>query len=350
MLPSQSMAKRATPSSKSGSKSAGSAGKSAGALGAGQRFIVLSGKETFLQQQRTGELREALKESFGEIDLLRFDGKEADAAIVLDECRSFGLIAAHKLVIVDDAEELVKEATRPLFERYAEAPCEGTTLLLRSSGWRPGRLDKMVTVIKCEEFKHDEEGAAWAVRRAADAHGYKLDPSAAEELVRRTGLSLSRLESELGKLALASDKGRVDVQAVLSLVGQTRQLEPWPLREHLLGGNPERAIRYIRNTLENSKNTEIPLLFACTSLARDLYACTAAQPLRIPRGELATRLGKRNDWFIRDALAAAPKLTPAQAGTLLKACARADSHTKSGVGRTDRTLETLAILFAEHVR
>lgn len=350
VLPSPAMAKGTTPSSKTSPKSASAAGKAPGVLGAGQRFVILSGKETFLQQQRTGELREALKRVFGEIDLLRFDGKEADAALVLDECRSFGLIAAHKLVIVDDAEELVKESTRPLFERYAESPCEGTTLLLRSNSWRPGRLDKMVTVIKCEECKHDPEAASWAVRRAADAHGYKLDPAAAEELVKRTGLSLARLDSELGKLALAADTGRVDRSAVMSLVGQSRQLEPWPLRERLLAGNAEDAIRYIRDTLDNSKNTEIPLLFACTSLARDLYACTAAQALRISRAELATRLGKRNEWFIRDALAAAPKLTPARAAPLLKACTRADAHAKSGVGRTDRTLETLAVLFAEHVR
>lgn len=345
------MAKRPAPASKPASRSVReSAGKSAGALGSGERFVVLCGKESFLQQQRTGELRDALKDTFGEIDLLRFDGKEADAAAVLDECRSFGLIATHKLVIVDDAEEIVKEGTRPLFERYAEAPCEGTTLLLRSNSWRAGRLDKMVTVIRCEEFKRDEEGIAWAMRRAADAHGYKLEPTAAEELIKRTGISLSRLDSELGKLALASERGRVDRQAVLSLVGQTRQLEPWPLRERLLAGDAESAIKYIRDTLENSKNTEIPLLFACTSLARDLYSCTAAQPLRLPRGELASRLGKRNEWFIRDALAAAPRLTPAHTAPLLKACTRADAHAKSGVGRTDRTLETLAILFAEHVR
>lgn len=344
------MAKRPAASSTTASKPAGGAGKAAGALGAGERFVVLSGKETFLQQQRTGELREALKGAFGEIDTLRYDGKEADAAAVLDECRSFGLIATHKLVIVDDAEELVKEATRPLFERYAQAPCEGTTLLLRSNLWRPGKLDKMVTVIKCEEFKHDEEGAAWAMRRATDAHGYKLDPAGAEELVKRTGLSLARLDSELGKLALAADKGLVDRKAVLSLVGQTRALEPWPLRSHLLAGNAENAIGYIRDTLENSKNTEIPLLFACTSLARDLYSCAAAQPLRIPPAQLATRLGKRGEWFIRDALAAASKLSPARTAPLLKACTRADAHAKSGVGRTDRTLETLAVLFAEHMR
>ncbi|MCL4222750.1 MAG: DNA polymerase III subunit delta [Phycisphaerales bacterium] len=346
------MAKRPATSPKAASKPAGAAGKAIGTLGAGagDRFIVLSGRETFLQQQRTGELREALKVAFGEIDTLRFDGKEADAAAVLDECRSFGLIATHKLVIVDDAEELVKEATRPLFERYAQAPCEGTTLVLRSSLWRPGKLDKMVTVIKCEEFKRDEEGVAWAVRRAADAYGYRLDTAAAEELVERTGLSLARLDSELGKLALAADRGRVDRQAVLSLVGQTRPLEPWPLRERLLAGNAESAIKYMRDTLENSKNTEIPLLFACTSLARDLYACAAAQPLRIPPAQLAARLGKRKESFIRDALAAATKLSPARAAPLLKACTRADAHAKSGVGRTDRTLETLAVLFAEHMR
>lgn len=339
------MAKR---SSSSGS-TARSSGKGATALGAEVRFVVLSGKESFLQQHRTAELRDALREHFGEIDVLRFDGKDADAAGVLDECRSFGLIAAHKLIIVDDAEAMVKEEARPLFERYAQTPCEGTTLLLRSTAWRPGKLDKMVTVIKCEEFK-EPEAAGWAMRRAQESHGYKLDPQAAEELINRAGTSLGRLDSELAKLALAADKGKVDFETVRSLVAMTRQLEPWPLRSALLSADPQRSIRYIRDTLENSKNTEIPLLFACTSLARDLHSCALAQRMRVSQSELASRLGKRSDWFIKDSYTAARNLSPRQTSPLLKACTRADAHAKSGVGRTDRTLEMLAVLFAEHLR
>lgn len=332
------------------SSSPRSSAKPAASLGPDARFVVLAGKESFLQQQHTAALRDALRAEHGEIDILRIDGKTADAAAVLDECRSFGLIAQHKLVIVDDAEELVKEHARPLFERYAQSPCEGTTLLLRSGGWRPGKLDKMVTVVKCEEFKQDPEAAAWAVRRAADEYGYKLDPAAAEELIHRAGLSLGRLDSELGKLVLAADKGKVDRETVRSLVAMTRQLEPWPLRQALLSGGAEGSVRYIRDTLENNRNTEIPLLFACTSLARDLHSCVLAQGVRLSQAELATRLGKRSEWFIKDSYAAARRLNPSQTAPLLKACARADAHAKSGVGRTDRSLETLAVLFAEHLR
>lgn len=313
------------------------------------RFAVLAGKESFLHQHYTAELREALRERFGPIDVLRFDSRDVDAATVLDECRSFGLIASHKLIIVDEAEQLVKEEARPLFERYAQSPCEGTTLLLRSAAWRAGKLDKMVTVLKCDEFQ-EPEAVGWAVRRAEEAYGCTLDRQAADELIHRTGTSLARLDSELAKLALAARGGRVDREMVRSLVAMTRQLEPWPLRSALLSGDPQRAIRYIRDTLENARNTEIPLLFACTSLARDLHSCAIAQRMRVPQGELASRLGKHSDWFIKDAYVAARRLSPQQTAPLLKACVRADAHAKSGVGRTDRTLEMLAVLFAELVR
>ncbi|RMH12471.1 MAG: DNA polymerase III subunit delta [Planctomycetota bacterium] len=319
------------------------------ALSPDDRFIILSGKETFLHHEHTSRLRDALKEKFGQLDVIRFDGQSVDVAAVLDECRSFGLLAAHKLVIVDDAEQLVREDARPLFERYAQSPCEGATLVLRSSAWRPGKLDKLATVIRCDPLK-EPEAIGWAVRRARDAHGLTLEQPAAAELIGRTGTDLAHLDADLAKLALAAADGRATRDIVRTLVAMTRQLEPWPLREALLSGSAERSIRHIRETLENTRNTEIPLLFACSNLARDLHSCVLAQQLRISQAELASRLGKKSPWQIKDAYAAARKLDPSRTAALLKACTRADAHAKSGVGHTDRTLETLSVLFAQSMR
>src|SRR5438067_13461259 len=79
---------------------------------ASPRIVILHGKEPFIRAQKTTEIRAALVKEHGGVDSFAFDGASATAADVLDECRSFGLIAQHKLVILDNAEQLVKEDTR----------------------------------------------------------------------------------------------------------------------------------------------------------------------------------------------------------------------------------------------
>src|SRR4051794_25098969 len=70
-------------------------------LSADCRFVILHGKEAYIRLERTSQLRDALAKAFGGVDTVTFNGSTTSAADVLDECRSFGLIAQHKLVIVE---------------------------------------------------------------------------------------------------------------------------------------------------------------------------------------------------------------------------------------------------------
>src|SRR5262249_44697926 len=99
--------------------------KAPGALTAEHRIVVLIPKAPFVQGEFTAQLKDALVAAHGAIDAFRFEGPAATAAAVLDECRTFGLMQEHKLVVVDQADQLVKEENRPLVERYAAAPCAG---------------------------------------------------------------------------------------------------------------------------------------------------------------------------------------------------------------------------------
>ena len=67
--------------------------------------VILHGKDEFLRQQYTGQLKHELGEVHGSdgVQMVRFDGVTAQVADILDECRSMGLMAPHKLVVVDAA-------------------------------------------------------------------------------------------------------------------------------------------------------------------------------------------------------------------------------------------------------
>lgn len=321
----------------------------------GIRIVIMHGKELFLRHESTARLMTALRAEYGEVDAFTFSGSEANAADVLDECRSFGLIAAHKVVIVDEADELVKQDARPLFERYAQNPSEGATLVLRSGNWKAGNLDKMVakvgSIIPCKEMKDPNEAIRWANHRAEEGHGVRIDRNAVAALVDRVGNGLGRIDMELAKLAIGAENGVIRLNQVEELVAATKSLEPWPLQDALLSGNAEYGIKYIRDTIRSApRGVEIPLIYTATTLARDLHACTIAQHLRLSINEVADRTGKKGTYTIKNVYPKARGLDVRQTAGLVAACVRADAHAKSGVGVAQRSLEMLTIGFSRVMR
>jgi DNA polymerase III delta subunit len=145
------------------------AAKSSGSPGPEHRVVLLHGANTFLAAEYTTQLKDKLQAAHGALDVLHFDGKEHKLADVLDECRSFGLMQQHKMVVVDSAEELVKEDNRPLVERYAEQPTEGATLVLRATKWYKGKLDDKIAavgiMVECGDIG-EAMARTWAIRRA----------------------------------------------------------------------------------------------------------------------------------------------------------------------------------------
>ena len=147
--------------------------------------VVLIGKEPFLQAEFTSQLKDLLTARHGEIESFRFDGaggnSQTSLAAVLDECRTFGLMVTHKLVIVDNADELIKEDNRPLMERYASAPCQSATLVPRCDKWNKGKLDALIKAGLREGVKVMIGGApvSQAFADEIGADGYAKDSTLA---------------------------------------------------------------------------------------------------------------------------------------------------------------------------
>jgi DNA polymerase III delta subunit len=333
-------------------------------------IIVLHGSESFLIAERTREVRAALEQAHGKPDVFAFDGASVSAAEVLDECRSFGLMAGHKLVIVDNAQEFVKEHTRPLLERYAQAPAEGATLLLRATRWFPGNLDKLIVsaggaVVKCAAPDRENEARPWAlmfVARRVGKHQAAIEPEASEKLYELVGPDLGRLDSELAKLAVAAalqaghaaatkeqreQRPPVITAALVSeLVGATRvEDKVWVIQTPLLSGEPERAVRAVRECIGQWRQPWVRVNWQLADTARRLYA--AAQGLRAGQSPQAMA-GSLKVWgdSMGPFFAAAKRLGPAGARRLLRDCVEADARGKSGLGDPDRTCERLAVRYA----
>lgn len=348
------------------------------------RFVILHGKERFKQDEWLRVLREAMTKAHGAggVDTVRFDGQQGSKVLadIMDECRSVGLMQAFKIVLVDNADLLVKtdeddEAAAPkavgrgkrvraalsprdILENYAEAPSDSAVLVLRATTWRPGNLDKAVAampggsgaVIKCEPPSL-EDAASWAMRRAQKRHQTTIDAESAALLVNSVGADLARIDTELAKLALAAGGGGAPITPALvrQMVGITREEQFWAIQSALLTGRASDGLEQLRDLIEVSRHDEVPIAFSMLEMARKVHFAAQAKKAGVSIGSLAGALkifGPGRDEQIA-ALTNAAGMGPEAALELYSKAIATDAAGKSGVGEPVRNLETLIVRFAE---
>jgi DNA polymerase III delta subunit len=315
------------------------------------RIAILHGSEAFIRSLETQKIREQLIKRHGEVESFVFDGADTEAALVLDECRSFGLMATHKLVIVDNAANLVKEHTRPLFEKYAQQPVESATLVLRDDHWHAGKLDKFVeavgVVIKCDQRKPDE-AIPWIIAHAKAVHSTVIDKEIATLLVSRVGSSYGKLDREVAKLAAAAgvdEAGKplpITRELVAQFVGISREEAAWGIQSSLLSGDASRSLAHLRHILDISRQPPPLVMFAMLDLARKLHGVSAGSKAGTEMSLLSKSLKIWGDGQYL-LVETARRLHPRDTFAFYQAAVEADRRSKSGFGEFDRSMEMLVV-------
>lgn len=339
------------------------------------RVLLLVGEDAFLRLGYTDQLRKAIEEAGESTQITRFDGGSSSPADVLDECRSMGLLAGYKIVVVDDAHEFVTSGARggdagadeseepasrdssrrAMLERYVQAPCEGVTLVLRAPSWRKGNLDKMIEavgrIVPCDRLT-PERAALWTTQRCLRTHQREIDPSAAELLVRALNADLASIDAELLRLSAAVDAGaRITTKDVERFVRPVLEAEDaWRFGDHLLSGSARAGVEKLHEMIDQRGVDPVPLRAACISVASKLHAVSREIERGVPLA--ATGKGLKMFWgpqaeAIRRVAASAH---PDACAALLQHCLDADFKGKTGREDPVRGLEWCVIQFANLVR
>ena len=319
---------------------------------ASMRVVILHGRDAFLMTRYSSDLAAALEQEHGEVDRVTFDGDSVDLATVLDELRTYDLLMRHKLVVVDNADAFLaakdtgKVSTRKALERYAQSPVECATLLLRASAWRKGNLDKIVNksglVFKLQELNvHDS--IRWCVGRCTKEHGCALDREAAQLLVERTGVSLTRLDGELGKLASrVAPKTTITHANVVEMVGLSSQEQAWEIQSVVLSGKPGTVLSKIGELIDVSRQPRELLVWSVVDLSRRLAAASAMHASGFTAGDIRKELrlfGSGGDRMI----AIAKRGTPDEFANLFTDAVAMDAKMRSGKLDPRRGVELLAL-------
>ena len=218
--------------------------------------VVLVGDQSLLVRQSATAIARAVFGEESDEGLSRRNGDEVLWRDVRDELATVSMFASQRVVVIEGADEFIKE-NRTALEDYVAAPVKKSVLILQARSF-PGntRLAKAVkssgAVVECTAL----EGAAlvrWLAKTAATGHGIELTREAALLLVELVGSSLSQLESELAKLASCSSDTTVDVEVVRSLVGGWQVQSTFEMLAALRQGRTGVALREFGRLYESKE-------------------------------------------------------------------------------------------------
>lgn len=305
---------------------------------------ALVGEDSFIQLQKLAGI---LKQMPADVQRVDADGERAELAEVLDELRSFAMFGGGKLVVVRNADEFIARFREPL-EDYVAKPSDSGTLVLRLNSLpKNQRIYKAIEKVgSIEDCNPPKDVTRWIIDHGKAAHGVTVSPDAARLLADYVGADLGRLDSELAKLAIESDDGKVGPAQVSGGVAFQREQEMWDMTNELAAGRPREALRRWRQLVQLDPSAEFRAVTwlgmwlenvrkALAMKKRGMQPFAIAQQLRIWPRELQGP-------FVETAAA----LGDAGAARALNLLAEVDLQSKSGVGDAAANVERFLLQMA----
>ena len=233
-----------------------------------------------------------------------------------------------RLVLIHDAGKLSKPVSEAIIGYLADPNPDCVLCLVAESLSKGTRLYKAIAkvdrraVISCDAIKPRE--LPGYVLRLARSLGISIDQAAARELVSRVGEDTTLLERTLRSLGEQCG-ATIALEDVERYVARTAEVKPWEFLDKVAAGDAARALE-LYHSMQNPSH--LALLALLTRRVRDLI-CARSLMDRGQGGQVATELG-RQEWQIRETVAAARRRSPARLSECLAACAQCERELKGG--------------------
>jgi len=309
-------------------------------------IYVIAGKEDSLVNARCRELLDELLEPSQRATGL-FDAEAASVSVseVLDELRTVPFLTDKRVVLVKGADKFISE-NRPLLEKYFDKPCPTGRLILtvRTLDARTNlakKLPKVGKLIKVAQPTRRELPQR-LMKYASDAHDKKLSMTAAILLIELTGDELTRLYSEIDKLALFADAEKVITpKHIESLIGHNRLFNAFTVIDAVIAGNPGQAVERLRGMFAQDKSTEYTVVGAFAFHFRRMFNAK----VMLNKGVRADEVGKRfKIWSHKDQFfAQLRQMSLRQIGEYLQQLAETDYAIKTGQTKAPVAMEQLVL-------
>ena len=309
-------------------------------------IYVIAGKDDSLVSSRCAELLDGLLEpSQRATGLFDAGADSVTASDVLDELRTVPFLTGNRVVRIKQADDFISR-NRSLLEKYFDNPCPTGRLILTVKSWdsrtklakKLPKVGKLITVAAPTR----KELPYRLIDYAKDAHDKKLSSTTAILLIELTGDELTRLYSEIDKLALyVGDQKIIAQRHVESLIGHNRLFNAFAVIDAIIIGNVGIAIERLRGMFAADKSTEYTVVGAFAYHLRKMFEAKILLDKGVHQRQIEKRLriwGNTNAFF-----ANLRQISLKQVGQYLEALGETDYEIKTGQTQVQVAMEQFVL-------
>lgn len=231
--------------------------------GAPAPVYYLHGSEDVLKDEAIRAIVDrALDPSLRDFNFDQRSAGQLDPESLFSLCATLPMLAERRVVVLREIEALKrKPKVRAVLLSYLERPSPETVLILvQGSGDESQDRDmsRIAQAVACDPLP-PERVLKW-LRNRAEAAGVRLEPAAADHLVRSTGGELGILTSELAKLAALPASEPLTAEQVGELVGVRHGETALDWRDALFDGRTGDAVRLLGPILDQPGGSGVKLV------------------------------------------------------------------------------------------
>lgn len=276
--------------------------------------------------------------SFNQIVLY---GKEVDFKAVVDNARQFPMMAAHRVVILKEAQTM-RDFDK--LETYFSKPADQTILIISYKHKKPdGRkavfktLKKQSVYFESNKIK-DYKLAEW-ITNFVKNKGFNINIQASQLISEYLGNNLQKIENEVSKATINFSKGdELTLQIIQDNIGISKEYNVYELQKALGQRQVSKVLRIADNMANHIKKNPMPLVIS--SLYRYFNQLFfVAQNRSLSDQEIASQL-RINPYFIKDIRQAAGEYNARQFYSIFQLFKSYDLKSK-GLGRRQSSPEKL---------
>lgn len=325
--------------------------------------FVIAGKEPTLVNAKCTELVDRLitpqEKATG---LWVADADKITITDVLDELRTLPFLTKRRVVVLRNADRFIsargeqnedgepaESTNRKILEKYFENPCPTGVLVMTVSSWpKNTHLAKKLPDVGClieVEAPKGKEIPRLLTSYAEDSHNKHLEYGAAELLVELAGDDITRLYTEIDKLAVyAANEKSITTAHVEALVGYNRMFNAFEVIDACLQRKPADAVERLRRMFAEDKSADYTTVGAFAYHFRKLFTAKKMMQEGLSEYEIA---GKARIFYNKQAqFALLKRLSLKQLGDHIQQLAETDYAIKKGLAQPRITIEQLVLRMA----
>lgn len=244
-------------------------------------YLVLS-KEEFERSTALTTTTTALVGSENPDFALRiFDGEDVTADQLFDELNALPLFTARRVVVVKQVDKAKKALTKAL-EEYLSHPNRSVKLVMCAEAVAANttfyktceKVGVVLSVAAKKPWEKEEALCEWLLQEVGKT-GKRIDPAAAKQLVKQTGLDQGMLKNELEKLLCYTiDQPTITSQAVAAICTQLDSDTIWLFNEAILRRQAAKALSIGAQLLQDGGSVIGILVQLRTQLHTDYQVCS----------------------------------------------------------------------------